>query len=186
MDNWKEIVCLVALAGLVLLLRGFGKSRGGNTRSAILMKKYAVISPEVFDRIPQDELVDAVVSRVLARASKQRRPDPEKVLAELPHGNVTVYSVWAVCKEMVAADYTALTKTATRDMVEPAIAAFGDIGADQCAAALTELHRAHSAGEDTQPAEEAFHHAVETQCPLSLCEDYIRDHKEDFIDRDEE
>ncbi len=182
MDNMKEIILLVALALLVFLISRFGKKQGGNTRSARLMKKYATITRETFDAIPEDELVDAAVSRVLAKAAATRRPDPIKVLADLPHGNTVVYSVWAVCKELAGHDYRSLTHTATREMVEPAETALDTLGASATATALRALRAAHEAGEDTTDAEAAFHRAVETECPLSLCGEYMRDHAEDFID----
>ena len=186
MDDWKQILLLLALVVVLLAIRHLGKSKGANTRSAILMKKYATISREQFDRIPQDELVDAVVSRVLAKAADSRRPDPVKTLSTMPHGSTVVYSVWAVCKEMAASDFAMLTTTATKELVEPAVEALSAIGAPRCAEALEAMRAAHAAGEDITAPQEAFRAAVTSECPLSLCEEYIIDHAADFIDGQEE
>lgn len=183
MEDWKQIVLLAVLAVLLLLLSRIGRRKGGHTRSAMLMKKYATISREDFDRIPKEDLVEAVVSRVLAKAAAQHRPDPVRVLADLPHGSTVVYSVWAVCKEMASADFAALMHTATKELVEPAIEALSAIGAPGCSGALAAMHAAHKAGEPTDEAEQAFRLAVQTECPLSLCEAYVKDHADDFIDQ---
>lgn len=182
MDDWKQLLLFLALVVLLLLIRQLGKSKGANTRSAMLMKKYATITREQLDRIPEDELVDAVVSRVLARAAESRRPDPVKTLADMPHGSTVVYSVWAVCKEMAASDFPMLMKTATRELVEPATQALSAIGAAACAQAPEAMWAAHTAGEDIDAPQAAFRAAVTAECPLSLCEGYIRDHAADFID----
>ena len=186
MDDIKQIVLLLALVVVLLAIRHLGKSKGKNTRSAILMKKYATITRETFDRIPEDELVDAVVSRVLAKAAESRRPDPVKTLADLPHGSTVVYSVWAVCKEMAASDFSMLMTTATKELVEPAREALLAIGAPRCAEALEAMRLAHAASEDGESFQTAFRVAVTEECPLSLCEEYIRDHAADFIDGQEE
>lgn len=186
MEDWKQIALLAVLAVLLLLLSRIGRRKGSYTRSAMLMKKYATISRETFDRIPEEDLVEAVVSRVLAKAAAQHRPDPIRVLADLPHGSTVVYSVWAVCKELAAADFAALMHTATKDLVEPAIEALSAIGAPGCSEALAAMHAAHKAGEPTVEAEQAFRLAVQTECPLSLCEAYIQDHADEFIDHNNE
>lgn len=186
MDDWKQLLLLLALAVVLLAIRHLGKNKGANTRSAILMKKHATITQETFDRIPEDELVDAVVSRVLAKAAESRRPDPVKILAGLPHGSTVVYSVWAVCKEMAVSDFSMLTTTATKELVEPAREALSAIGAPRCAEALEAMRAAHAAGEDGEEAQDAFRAAVTAECPLSLCEGYIRDHAADFIDEENE
>lgn len=184
--DWKQIGLIVAVLALVVLAQRLGKRHGQGTRSARLMKKYAVITRETFETIPEDELVEAVVSRVLARAAKDRRPDPVKTLAGMEHGSTVVYSVWAVCKEMAAADFAALMATATRELVEPAREAMTAMGAVRCAGALETMRAAFAAGEEYTEAEQTFRVAVTEETPLSLCEGYIRDHADEFIDQQEE
>lgn len=177
--DWKELIVLVVIALLLLLVMRFGRRQGKDTRAERLMKKYAVMTREMIDNAPEGELVDGAVSRVLAKAAEVRRPDPVVVLASLPHANTTVYAVWVVCKEMAASGYSAMMKTAARQFADLARESFADIGAAECAAAWDALHTAE---EKTEELEQALRRAIQTECPLSLCEEYIRDHAEDFID----
>lgn len=177
--DWKELIILVVIALLLLVAMRFGTRHGKDTRSERLMKKYAVMTRQTLDNAPEGELVDGAVSRVLAKAAKARRPDPASVLASLPHANTTVYTVWVVCKEMAASGYAAMMKTAAREFADLARASFADIGAEECAAAWEVLHNAE---DKTDELEQALRYAIQNECPLSLCEEYIRDHAEDFID----
>ena len=177
--DWKELIILVVIALLLLVAMRFGNRQGKNTRAERMMKKYAVMTRELIEQAPEGELVDGAVSRVLAKAAESRRPDPATVLASLPHPNTTVYAVWVVCKEMAASGYAAMMKTAAREFADLAHASFADIGAEQCAAAWEALHIAE---DKTDELEQALCSAIQSESPLSLCEEYIRDHAEDFID----
>ena len=177
--EWKELIILIIIALLLLFAMRFGRRQGKDTRAERLMKKYAVMTREMIEHAPEGALVDGAVSRVLAKAAEARRPDPAAVLATLPHPNTTVYAVWVVCKEMAASGYAAMMKTAAREFADLARASFADIGAEQCAAAWEALHTAE---DKTDELEQALRLAIQTECPLSLCEEYIRDHVEDFID----
>ncbi len=163
------VVCMWAIAKL-------GRRRGDDSRSARLMKKYKTLTPELLADTPDDELVEAVVANVLADAAESRKPDPLYTLSKLPQPYMVVYSIWAVCKELARGDYATLTRTATRDVVQDACDGLPVIGAPLTAEALKALIALHKEGEDTAEAETAFHHAVETECPLALCVTYIRDH----------
>lgn len=177
--DWKEFVVLVVIALLLLVAMRFGRRQGKDTRAERLMKKYAVMTREMIDNAPEGELVDGAVSRVLAKAAEARRPDPVVVLAGLPHANMVVYATWVVCKEMAASGYAAMMKTAAREFADLARESFAAVGAQGCAAAWETLHTAE---EKTEELEAALRQAIQTECPLSLCEEYIRDHAEDFID----
>lgn len=169
---------LLILAALLcyILVRRMGKGRNEDSRSAKLMKKYAVLTEENLTETPDEELVEAVVSHVLSRATEARHPDPVKELACLPQPFTVVYSIWAVCKELARGDYAALTHTATRHVVDVAVDALPVVGAPTTAQALSALRDAHTDKQDTADLEKAFHLAVESECPLSLCATYIRDH----------
>ncbi len=177
--DWKEFAVLVVIALLLLVAMRFGRRQGKDTRAERLMKKYAVMTREMIENAPEGELVDGAVSRVLAKAAEARRPDPAVVLANLPHANTTVYAVWVICKELAASGYAAMNKTAARDFADLARVSFEEIGAVQCAVAWEALHTAE---DKTDELEQALRAAIQSECPLSLCEDYIRDHAEDFID----
>ena len=183
----KETIVL-ALAAVVcyILLRRMGKGKRDESRSAKLMEKYATLTAENLGETPDEELVEAVVAHVLSRAAEDRRPDPAMELSVLPQPFTVVYSIWAVCKELARGDYKALTHTATREMVDHAVDGLPVIGAPVTAAALAALRDAHVAKEDTATAESAYHVAVEQECPLALCAEYIRDHIPQLLGADED
>ncbi len=173
---WKDIAILVALAACVWFLLKLGRNRSGDSRSARLMEKYKTLTPELLAETPDEELVEAVVACVLAEAADSRRPDPAHTLSKRPQPYTVVYSIWAVCKEMANGTYAALMHTATREMVEHACDGLPVVGAPATAEALKTLAALHKEDADTAEAEKAFHTAVESECPLTLCVAYIRDH----------
>ena len=173
---WKEIGIIVGLVICLLAIQKLGRRHGDESRSARLMKKYKTLTPDLLADTPDEELVEAVVACVLAEASASRRPDPAYTLSKWVQPYTVVYSIWAVCKELAGGSYAALTRTATREMVEHACDGLPVVGAPKSAAALKALSDAHKAGEDTAALEHDFHAAVEEECPLTLCVSYIRDH----------
>ncbi len=173
---WKEIAVLVALLLCFIAIRQLGKRRGDESRSARLMKKYAELTPVLLKETEEEELVEAVVSHVLAKTTATRRPDPVVTLAGLPQPFTVIYSVWAVCKEMANGSFSSLMHTATREVLEAAEEALPVIGAAETAGALTTLHQAHKDKAVTDEMEQIFHRAVERECPLALCAAYVRDH----------
>ena len=177
-DNipWETVVMAVAALGCYLLIRFMKNPKDDDSRAAKLMKKYATLTEENLSATPDEELVEAVVSHVLSRAADAHRPDPAKELAALPQPFTVVYSIWAVCKELARGDYKALTHTATRHVVDVAVDALPVVGATATAAALAALRDAYADKQDAEEAEKAFHRAVESECPLTLCAGYIRDH----------
>lgn len=184
--KWELPILIVAAVVCFLLIRLMNRSKDDESRAAKLMKKYATLTPENLSAAPDEELVEAVVCNVLAQAEDSFRPNPVKILAGLPQPFTVVYSVWAVCKQLSRGDYHALTRTATREMVQPAIDGLPVIGATATAAALSALREIYENKEDTAAAETAFHKAVETECPLSLCVAYIRDHIPQLTGTEEE
>ncbi|MBE6778633.1 MAG: hypothetical protein E7541_04515 [Ruminococcaceae bacterium] len=172
--DWEHIVLIVLLVLVLIALRRVGSHRGEETRAARLMKEYKIMTAEKLAAAPEGELADAVVSRILARAQEMRRPDPVTVLADMEHGNTVVYSVWVVCKEMAAGDARSLQSRRARSVTALAAESLEAVGASACAAAFRAMLET---GE-----EDAFRAAVQQEQPLALCEEYIRDHQEDFID----
>ena len=176
-EDVKQLALVLILIVLILLLMRVGKRKGDNSRASRMMKKYAVISRKELDAIDDDELVEAVVCRVLAKAEEERIPDVVHTLSTMEHGSTVVYSVWSVCREMAKSDFATLMKTATRSMVEPAVNGFEVIGAPRCAAALAALQM-----QADEEGEQALRQAMQTECPLSLLVPFIRDHAEQFVD----
>ena len=173
---WKEFLVIITLVLCMVAIGKLGRRRNDGSRSAQLMRKYKTLTPDLLADTPDHELVEAVVAHVLAKATDARKPDPAYTLSKLPQPYMVVYSIWAVCKELARGDYDALAHTATRHVVQDACDGLPVIGAPQTAEELKNLIALHKEGEDTAEAETAFHHAVESECPLALLATYIRDH----------
>ena len=171
---WREIGIMAALVVCMFAISRLGRRRSDDSRSAKLMKKYKTLTPELLADTPDYELVEAVVAHVLAEAAESRKPDPLYTLSRKPQPYLVVYSVWAVCKEMAAGDARSLQSRRAQGVTAVAADGFEAVGAPLCAAAFRELLET---GE-----EQAFRAAVQQEQPLALCETYIRDHAEEFID----
>lgn len=185
--DWKQLILVAVLVVLLVALRKLGSKKGSESRAARMMKKYNHMTREVFDAIPAGERVDAVISRVLARAEELNRPDPVQALGELGNGSTVVYCVWAVCRELAAGDAAALLASPTAAIADLAAESFRAVGAPGCGdafAALLAQPREDAAA--LQAAEQTLRQALETECPLSLCEEYIADHADEFIDDPEQ
>ena len=88
---------------------------------------------------------------------------------------------------MAAADGEALMASPTAAVADLAAESFRAIGASACGdtfAALASLLKdaAHADRTVLAEAEQAFRQAVQTECPLTLCESYIGEHADEFID----
>ena len=173
---WTEIGLVVGAIACYCLIRRMGKEKRDESRSAKMMEKYATLTAKNLAATPDEELVEAVVAHVLSRAEESRRPNPAAELAAMPQPYTVVYSVWAVCKEMARGSYAMLTHTATYGMVDCAVDGLPVIGAEATANALAALRDAYLAKGDVETAENAYHLAVQQDCPLDLCVGYIRDH----------
>ena len=182
----STILLLLAAALCYLLYRRISRPHTDDSRAGKLMKKYKDLTAEKLAETDDDELVEAVVSHVLAQAAENRRPDPAKELTCLPQPFTVVYSIWAVCKELARTDYKGLTHTATKRLVEAAVDGLPVIGAPAAAEALSALRNIHEAKEDTTEALTAYHQAVEQECPLTLCVAYIRDHIPELLGEEPE
>ena len=182
---WTEIGLLIGAVVCYFLIRRMGNGKKDQSRSAMLMEKYATLTAENLAATPDGELVEAVVANVLARAAESRRPDPVAELAVMPQPFTVVYSIWAVCKEMADGSYANM-KRATRHVVDAAVDGLPVVGAAATAAALATLRDTHANKQDMTAAEAAFRLAVEQENPLALCATYIRDHVPQLLGEDEE
>lgn len=182
----STILLLLAAALCYLLYRRISRPHTDESRAGKLMKKYKDLTAEKLAETDDDELVEAVVSHVLAQAAENRRPDPAKELTCMPQPFTVVYSIWAVCKELSRTDYKGLTHTATKHLVEAAVDGLPVIGAPATAEALATLRDTYEAKEDAAEALAAYHQAVEQECPLTLCVAYIRDHIPELLGEEPE
>lgn len=180
---WLEnLVVLAVIVVLILVLRRLGRRHGKDTRFHQLVKKYAVMTQETIDNAPEGELIDGVISAILSKAEESKRPDPIVTLAGLSNDHTVIYAVWVVCKELAVSDYATMMKTAAKDLADLVHNAFTAIGAVRCADAWQTLHTAE---EKTADMEAILRLAIQSEGPLILCEQYIRDHAQSFITAEE-
>ncbi|MBQ3094653.1 MAG: hypothetical protein IJC52_05710 [Clostridia bacterium] len=95
------VLFIVALA-LLLVMRGVLFPADSST-AAKRMATYRHMTPALLGETPDDELVTAVVSNLLAKAQDERR-DPYTVIPLLSRERCAVYSVWLFMKELEAGD----------------------------------------------------------------------------------
>ncbi len=189
-----ELILTLLMAILIVVLLRFGGNRGKKANETRMIKKYANLDRGTFDSIPEGEYTDAVVSHLFSHLEEAKNPDPIRELGELEHGYTVAYSVWVICKEMASGDFTSLMATPSREAVDLAQDGFDAIGAPGCKAALAALKEAYNRlGEETvaaeeayAAAEEAFRQAISEEMPLGLCDEYVRDHADEFIEEEEQ
>lgn len=69
------------------------------SRAAKLMKKYAHLTPAQLAAVPDDEVIEAVVSNLLAKCDDQHC-DPYALIPALSRERCAVYSIWVLQKEL--------------------------------------------------------------------------------------
>ena len=151
-----------------------------------LMEKYAFLSKETLQNLPDEQVMQAVVANLMAK-DDPARPDPYGVVASQTRGRRVVYTAWIVCHEMEAVGAAKLLSGRSAKFIELGIDAFDTLGALACADAcrkLAELRALHGKAL-TAPAAEvdaAFSAAAQSEDPLALATEYIRDNIADFAD----
>lgn len=174
-------IVLAVILGVYLYVTG--KKQKSDTAAA-LCKRYARLTPQTLEALPDEELVRAVVANVMAKQDR-RRPDPAALLPLLSRGRAAVYSVWLLCHELETADFGALFRSPSRRLAEPAADGLERLGAHNSATALrAALHAAEDG--TTAPLWDAvttvFREAVNEEKPLALCVAYIRENTDEFTD----
>lgn len=174
-------IVLTIILGVYLYVTD--KKKKSDTAAA-LCKRYARLTPETLNALPDEELVRAVIANVMAKQDL-RHPDPTALLPLLSRGRAAVYSVWLLCHELETQDFEALFRSPSRRLAEPAADGLEHLGASNSATALRAALRA--AEDDTRaPLWEAvttvFREAVNAEQPLTLCMEYIRENPDEFTD----
>lgn len=175
---------LIALAIVIAVYLFVLEKRTKSDVAAALCKKYAVMTTELLASVPNEELVQAVVSNVMSKQDK-RKPDAAAQLPLLSRGRAAVYSVWLLCKELETQDFSTFFRSPSRRFAEPAADGLERIGASNSATALRAALRTAEEGTDS-PLWEAvttvFREAIATDQPLLLCVQYIRENPDEFVD----
>lgn len=96
-------IVLVIVIGRILL-------RPDGSRAAALMKTYKTLTPAQLSDIPDEELVTAVVSNILAKAEAEKT-DPYRLLPTLSQERSDIYSLWLFLRELEAGDPSCLRRS---------------------------------------------------------------------------
>lgn len=124
------------IVGLVLLIvLGKVLFPQDHSRAAKLMKTYRHLTPEQLSDVPDEELITAVVSNLLAKAEDERR-DPYALIPTLSRERCGVYSIWLVQKELESGDAANLRQSEQFGFSELAADALDWLECQEAAAAL--------------------------------------------------
>ena len=175
------LLILVFAACIVALLMLRNNKKRPATKAQSLQERYAVMTKELLDATPDEELVNAVAANLMGKLSS-RRPDPLITIVHLSHGRNAVYFTWMLVKEVEHNGVEALLKKPASRFVDVGVEGLITVGAEQTAAAVRAFVAQTEQDGEASPAEQLLL-AMETEQPLSLCVDYIRDNPDDFLDQ---
>lgn len=102
------LIFLAAIALLLLLRRVLFP--GDNSNAAKLMNTYRVMTRQLLDNTPDEQLVKAVVANLLAKAEEANK-DAYAVIPALSRERCAVYSVWLFMNEMNGDDASVLRQS---------------------------------------------------------------------------
>ena len=151
-----------------------------------LEQKYKELDRQRLDALPDEELLKAVVSNLLAKLDK-RKPDPYRDIPLLSRGRCVVYSIWLVCHEVESGGFRALYAGGAGGFAELAADGLDLIGAPRCAAALRtakeRISDMEGHAEELAELHADFLEAAEEERPLDRCVEYIRANPREFVDQ---
>ena len=171
------LLLFIAAIGIALLLARvlFPKD---NSNAAKLMNTYRVMTRELLDNTPDDQLIKAVIANLLAKAENAKN-DAYAVIPALAQERCVVYSVWLFQNEMKGDDPTALRQSGQFGFSELAADGLELLGFEALAADLRNY---------LQTADEALAVSMKqalTDIPLdTTLIEFIRDHADAFCDGD--
>ena len=128
------LLILVFLAGLLALYL-WGNRHNKTDKAGLLQVIYQDMTEEKLAGVADDELVEAVVSNMMAKLDR-KRPDPYKTIPLLSPGRCAVYGVWLLCHELDEGDFESLLSGPSGVFLELGADGFERVGAPRCAGVL--------------------------------------------------
>lgn len=168
------VLFIVALALLFVMQKVLFPADGSAT--AKRMATYRHMTPALLEKTPDEELVAAVVSNLLAKAQDERR-DPYAVIPLLSRERCAVYSVWLMMKELDCGDPSHLRRQGQFGFSELAADALDMLGCNEAAAHLRDYLQ--TAAEEHVEALRAFLKETDVN---ALLVDLIRKVPDEFCD----
>lgn len=176
----EYILLLIVFLVLVAIMYRLGRRASTPTRADELKTRYAHLTAGLLAETPDDQLVEAVVANLMAKAD-EKNPDLYYMVMAMSHGRRAVYSVWLTVKELTAGTLEDYRKGLSARFAEPAADGLKLIGADACGMLLGKAMEAETPDELLTAA---FRDAVKQEDPLALAAAYIRQNPEDFTDEE--
>ncbi|MGI6264798.1 MAG: DMP19 family protein [Acutalibacteraceae bacterium] len=177
----EYILLLVVFLVLVGIMLRLGRRQKAATRADELEKRYARLTRQTLDELPDGELVEAVVANLNAKCDP-KDPDPYFVTATLSPERRAVYGVWVAVKELTGGTLEAFRRSPSARFAAPAIEGLTLIGAPACAMLLQKAMEADSPDELLA---DAFRDGIAQEDPLKLAAALIRQDPDAFTDEDE-
>ena len=171
------LLLFVAAIGLALLLARvlFPKD---NSNAAKLMNTYHVMTRELLDNTPDDQLIKAVVANLLAKA-ESAKGNAYAVIPTLAQERCAVYSVWLFQNEMQGEDPTVLRQSGQFGFSELAADGLDLLGFPELAA---DLRNYLQTADDTLAV--SMKQALASASLEAALIEFIRDHADAFCDGD--
>ncbi|MDD2361938.1 MAG: hypothetical protein PHH84_03120 [Oscillospiraceae bacterium] len=179
-ENGLRLVILIIAAlalGLYLKLSSRNKVK---SRADKLQDMYRVMDSQKLMETPDSELIDAVISNIMAGLDP-RNPDAYRKVPLLSRGRCAVYSVWLTCYELRDNSISDYLNSPSGRFAELAADGFELIGAERCSSLLKSAYTSDEPIE-IEAAGSQLAEAVEQENPLELCRQYIRANPEEFTD----
>lgn len=176
-------LALTVLAALLLGVYLWGNSQHkGEGKAEELQRTYRLLSRDLLEKIPDEQLVDAVAANLLAKLDKQN-PDDYKTITVLSRGRCAVYSLWVFCHEIKSDGLSAYLKSPSGRFLDLAAGGFQTVGAAECAVLLQKVKEIGLFDEERLfSLQEKILDAIGREKPLVLCRDYIRANPDEFLD----
>lgn len=173
-------IAVFVLAFVLLFLLSRVLFPKDNSGAARLMNTYRVMTRELLDSTPDDQLVKAVVANLLAKA-EDARLDAYAVIPALSQERCAVYSVWLFMRELQSGDPAALRQSGQFGFSELAADGLELLGFDDLAASLRDYLQT---ADDACVA--AMKTALDTADVNAALIGFIRDHADAFCDDSEQ
>ena len=181
-----RLAILFVLIGITLIFMNKKAQSAQEKRSTMLAKKYKVMTKELLDSTPDEDLLDAVAANLMEKVNKQS-PDPLHEFALLSPGRFQLYSVWLIMNELKnGGSFNSLLAGPSAVFSETAADGFDRIEAHACANAVRDALQVGDEWEKLSDCNEAYANAVAEENPKNLCIDYIRNCYTEFIDESTE
>lgn len=181
--NSDSTVLILILLTLILGVYLWNKSyHHKEDHAERLQKTYRILSRELLNSVPDEELVNAVIANLMGKLDKLR-PDDYKAITVLSRGRCAVYSVWLTCHELKTDGLLTYLRGPSGRFAELAADGLELVGAAESAEALCAVRNLDLSDEEKLSfAEGQLMNAITREKPLELCCDYIRTNPDEFVD----